>query len=149
MTPEPLDLLHGGAPQQIASYPVETDAGLALFDVGATTTLPALEAALTERGLSLADVSHLLLSHIHLDHAGAAGVIVRRHPHIQVHVSEIGAPHLVDPSRLDAFVAGLSSRDVPITEPWTSPLWHHPLYFLVALLCLTAEWGLRRVNGLA
>ncbi len=37
----------------------------------------------------------------------------------------------------------------PITEPWTSPLWHNPLYFLVAIACLAAEWGLRRVNGLA
>ena len=45
--------------------------------------------------------SHLLLSHIHLDHAGAAGVLVRKHPGLQVHVSEIGAPHLVDPSRLE------------------------------------------------
>jgi glyoxylase-like metal-dependent hydrolase (beta-lactamase superfamily II) len=42
-----------------------------------------------------------LLSHIHLDHAGAAGVVVRKHPELQVHVSEIGAPHLVDPTRLE------------------------------------------------
>ena len=50
----------------------------------------------------LTDLRHLLLSHIHLDHAGAAGVLVREHPALQVHVSEIGAPHLVDPSKLDA-----------------------------------------------
>jgi hypothetical protein len=56
---------------------------------------------------------------------------------------------IVDGARLDSFVASLASRDAPITEPWTSPLWHHPLYFLVAIACLTAEWGLRRVNGLA
>jgi uncharacterized membrane protein len=56
---------------------------------------------------------------------------------------------LVDGARLDSFVAGLPSRHAPITEPWTSPLWHHPLYFLVAIACLAAEWGLRRVNGLA
>ena len=60
-----------------------------------------LEAALAERGLTLADVSHLLLSHIHLDHAGAAGVLVRKHPGLQVHVSEVGAPHLVDPTKLE------------------------------------------------
>jgi len=42
----------------------------------------------------------LLLTHIHLDHAGAAGVLVRRFPRLRVYVSEIGAPHLVDPSRL-------------------------------------------------
>lgn len=56
---------------------------------------------------------------------------------------------LVDGDRLPSFVAGLSSRSAPITEPWISPLWHQPLYFLIAISCLTAEWGLRRVNGLA
>jgi glyoxylase-like metal-dependent hydrolase (beta-lactamase superfamily II) len=50
----------------------------------------------------LYDVRHLLLSHVHLDHAGAAGVLVREHPGLHVHVSGIGAPHLVDPSRLEA-----------------------------------------------
>lgn len=56
---------------------------------------------------------------------------------------------VVDSRQLGAFVSSLSRRDVPITEPWTSPLWHQPIYFLVAITCLTAEWGLRRVNGLA
>jgi uncharacterized membrane protein len=56
---------------------------------------------------------------------------------------------VVTPDRLDGFVAGLSARDVPITEPWTSPLWHQPAYFLAAIACLAAEWGLRRVHGLA
>jgi hypothetical protein len=64
-------------------------------------------------------------------------------------IAERTGGELVDGSRLDSFVASLSSRDAPITEPWTSPLWHHPLYFLVAIACLSAEWGLRRVNGLA
>jgi glyoxylase-like metal-dependent hydrolase (beta-lactamase superfamily II) len=44
----------------------------------------------------------LLLSHIHLDHAGAAGALVREHPGLTVHVSEVGLPHLVDPGRLEA-----------------------------------------------
>ncbi len=56
---------------------------------------------------------------------------------------------LVDGASLATFVAGLSARDAPITEPWTRPLWHHPIYFLFAIACLLAEWGLRRVNGLA
>jgi hypothetical protein len=56
---------------------------------------------------------------------------------------------LVDGDRLASFVAGLSARDAPITEPWISPLWHQPIYFLVAIACLSAEWGLRRINGLA
>ena len=56
---------------------------------------------------------------------------------------------LVDGDNLASFVASLSFRSAPITEPWTSPLWHNPLYFLIAIACLAAEWGLRRVNGLA
>ncbi|MDG3004347.1 glutamine amidotransferase [Paludisphaera mucosa] len=56
---------------------------------------------------------------------------------------------VIDGSRLDAFVAGLPARGAPISEPWTAPLWDHPLAFLIAIACLTAEWGLRRLNGLA
>ncbi len=101
MGPDPLDLMHQGADRVIGSYLLETDDGLALFDCGPSTCLPRLEAALLERGVELGDVRHLLLSHIHLDHAGAAGVLVREHPELLVHVSEIGAPHLADPSRLE------------------------------------------------
>ncbi len=102
MTAEPLDLLHCGDTRRIASYLVQTEDGLALFDCGPTSCLPALHDALHARGVELGDVKHLLLSHIHLDHAGAAGSLVREHPALTVHVSEIGAPHLVDPSRLEA-----------------------------------------------
>ena len=96
-----LDLNFGGRPQAVGVYIVDTDDGLALFDCGPTATLPALESGLAEHGLRIEDIRHLLLSHIHLDHAGAAGPLVRRHPGLTVWVSEIGAPHLVDPSRLD------------------------------------------------
>ena len=98
----PIDLHHQGVERVIGAYLVETSDGLAIFDCGPTSALPTLVAGLRERGVALADVRHLLLSHIHLDHAGAAGAIVREHPHLQVHVSAIGAPHLVDPSRLEA-----------------------------------------------
>jgi glyoxylase-like metal-dependent hydrolase (beta-lactamase superfamily II) len=97
----PVDLHFGGRPHAIGVYVVDTDDGPALFDTGPTSTLPALEAGLAERGTSLSEIRHLLLSHIHLDHAGAAGPIVRAHPHLTVWVSEVGAPHLADPSRLE------------------------------------------------
>jgi glyoxylase-like metal-dependent hydrolase (beta-lactamase superfamily II) len=100
--PDPLDLRHQGAERVIGAYLVETEDGPALFDCGPTTCIDGLETGLLERGLPLTDLRHLLLSHIHLDHAGAAGVLVRRHPGLQVHVSSVGAPHLVDPSRLEA-----------------------------------------------
>jgi glyoxylase-like metal-dependent hydrolase (beta-lactamase superfamily II) len=96
-----VDLHFGGRPHAIGVYVVETDDGLALFDCGPTSTLPALEDGLAAHGLAVEDIRHLLLSHIHLDHAGAAGPLVRRHPALTVWVSEIGAPHLVDPSRLE------------------------------------------------
>jgi glyoxylase-like metal-dependent hydrolase (beta-lactamase superfamily II) len=101
MTPTPIDLHHGGRERTIASYLLDTDDGPALFDCGPTTTIGALETGLAHHGLALHDVRHLLLSHIHLDHAGAAGVLVRMHPQLQVHVSEVGAPHLIDPARLE------------------------------------------------
>ncbi len=100
-TREPLDL-HHQRPQVIGSYLLETDDGPALFDCGPTTCIPYLKAGLAERGRDLTEVKHLLLSHIHLDHAGAAGVLVRENPWLHVHVSEIGAPHLVDPEKLEA-----------------------------------------------
>ena len=97
----PIDLRHRGAERVIGCYLLETDDGHALFDCGPTSDIDALTAGLADRGLELTDVRHLLLSHIHLDHAGAAGVLTREHPELQVHVSEVGAPHLIDPSRLE------------------------------------------------
>ena len=101
-TVAPIDLHHQGVERVIGAYLVETADGPAVFDCGPASALPVLEAGLHERGIELAGVRHLLLSHIHLDHAGAAGTIVRRHPDVQVHVSAVGAPHLVDPSKLEA-----------------------------------------------
>ena len=102
MPSEPLDLRHCWHERVIGSYLLETEVGPALFDCGPTTCIGELKARLADRGLELRDIRHLLLSHIHLDHAGAAGVLVREHPELTVHVSAIGAPHLVDPSRLES-----------------------------------------------
>jgi glyoxylase-like metal-dependent hydrolase (beta-lactamase superfamily II) len=100
VSPQLIDLHHQGE-KVVGCYLLETEDGLALNDCGPTSTLPALKDGLASLGLGLGDLRHLLLSHIHLDHAGAAGVLVREHPGLQVHVSEVGAPHLVDPSRLE------------------------------------------------
>jgi glyoxylase-like metal-dependent hydrolase (beta-lactamase superfamily II) len=121
---EPIDLGFLGFARAIGVYLLETPEGPALYDCGPATTLPALEAGLRERGLELTDVRHLLLSHIHFDHAGAAGSIVRENPELSVWVSEIGAPHLADPSRLERSARRLYGDDfdrlwgelVPIPE---------------------------------
>ena len=105
-----IDLLHLGRPQVIASYLLD-DAEPAIVDCGPSTCVDALEQGLAANGMSLQDVHHLVLTHIHLDHAGAAGLLVRKHPGLRVHVSGIGAPHLVDPSRLERSARRLYGED--------------------------------------
>jgi len=96
-----IDLLHLGHTRGTAVYLLEGDEP-AIVDCGPEVCIGGLKAGLAEHGLALADLRHIVLTHIHLDHAGAAGALVREHPGLQVHVSEIGAPHLVDPARLNA-----------------------------------------------
>ena len=95
-----IDLQFRGSPRVIASPLLSGPDGITLIDPGPTSCLPVLEAGLRDRGLSLRDVRALLLTHIHLDHAGAAGTILERVPGIRVYVHELGAPHLVDPAKL-------------------------------------------------
>jgi glyoxylase-like metal-dependent hydrolase (beta-lactamase superfamily II) len=110
LAPVLIDLRHLGRSRVIASYLLAGDEPV-LVDCGPASCLDALEAGLGEEGVSLEDLRHLLLTHIHLDHAGAAGALVRRNPGLQVYVSEIGAPHLVDPSRLEASARRLYGDD--------------------------------------
>jgi glyoxylase-like metal-dependent hydrolase (beta-lactamase superfamily II) len=102
MGPDLLDLHHQDAERVIGCYVLDTEEGPALFDCGPSSSLETLRQGLRQRGHDVSDLRHLLLSHIHLDHAGAAGVLVRQNPRLQVHVSASGAPHLVDPTRLEA-----------------------------------------------
>jgi len=91
-----------GVPGVIATAVLEGASGIALIDPGPASDLPALEADLAAGGLALDDVEAVLLTHIHLDHAGAAGTIVRRRPGCRVFVHERGARHLTVPERLIA-----------------------------------------------
>jgi len=95
-----VDLLFLGRSKAIATGVIQSAGGVALVDPGPTTCLPTLELALQQQGIRWADVRHILLTHIHLDHGGATGTIVSKHPHIGVFVHERGAGHLVDPSKL-------------------------------------------------
>ena len=101
------DLLHRGRPRVIATAVVQSAAGVALVDPGPTSCLETLRAALTAAGIAIADVRTLLLTHIHLDHAGATGSLLRENPDIAVYVHERGAPHMIDPSKLLASAARL------------------------------------------
>jgi len=95
-----LDLDYQGAPRLIATGVLETDEGLLLVDPGPTVALDTLKRKLRDEDVSLGDVHALLLTHIHLDHAGAAGSLVREQPDVQVYVHERGARHVVNPERL-------------------------------------------------
>jgi glyoxylase-like metal-dependent hydrolase (beta-lactamase superfamily II) len=95
MAVAPIDLKHLDVERVIGVYVLETPHGPALFDCGPATCYEELRSR-----VDLSEIRHLLLSHIHLDHAGAAGHIVRDNPQIEVHVHAVGAPHLVDPTRL-------------------------------------------------
>jgi glyoxylase-like metal-dependent hydrolase (beta-lactamase superfamily II) len=108
--PALLDLRHLGRERVIGSYLLTGDEP-ALVDCGPASCAEALRDALAGHGLRVGDLRHLLLTHIHLDHAGAAGTLVREHPGLTVHVSEIGAPHLVDPSRLERSARRLYGDD--------------------------------------
>ena len=73
-----------------------------IVDPGPSTSLNGLERGLSELGVRLSDISHLLLTHVHLDHAGGTGHLVSRFPDLQVHVHIDAAPHIVDPEKLVA-----------------------------------------------
>ena len=97
--PLALDLHFLGAPHVLATGLLRTDDGVLLVDPGPSTALGALEAALEQAGHGWGDVRALLLTHIHLDHAGATGTLVREHG-VPVYVHHLGAKHLARPERL-------------------------------------------------
>jgi glyoxylase-like metal-dependent hydrolase (beta-lactamase superfamily II) len=93
-----LDLNFQGRKQAIAAYAIPHSSGLVLVECGPGSTLPSLQSALAKEGYSPADVTHVLLTHIHLDHAGAAGWLARQGADVYVH--PVGAPHMLNPEKL-------------------------------------------------
>ncbi|MGB7873745.1 MAG: MBL fold metallo-hydrolase [Anaerolineales bacterium] len=93
-----LDLNFQGRKQAIAAYLIPHSSGVVLVECGPGSTLSVLQSALAERGYSPADVTHVLLTHIHLDHAGAAGWLARQGTEVYVH--PVGAPHMLNPEKL-------------------------------------------------
>ena len=95
-----VDLNFQGLRRVIGTAVLPGPSGLALVDPGPTSTLAALESGLADQGHRLEDVRTLLLTHIHLDHAGATGTLLDRLPRAVACVHERGAPHLIDPAKL-------------------------------------------------
>ena len=98
--PHVIDLRFLGQANRIAAGVIGTPAGAVIVDPGPASCLPALLRGLAQVGLAPRDLHGLFLTHIHLDHGGAAGTIAREFPHVKVYVHGRGAPHLSDPARL-------------------------------------------------
>lgn len=107
-----LDLNFIGVPRIIATVVLHGPGGVALIDPGPSSTLPTLRAELDRAGIQMSDVRALALTHIHIDHAGASGTLVRENPGLRVYVHEKGAPHMIDPVRLVASAARLWGDDM-------------------------------------
>ncbi|HZR43060.1 MAG TPA: MBL fold metallo-hydrolase [Ktedonobacteraceae bacterium] len=89
-----------GEHEIVGSYLLAGKNELAIIDPGPGSTAEALLATLREAGFEPQDVTHLIATHIHLDHAGATGTLLHAMPQATVYVHSKGAPHLIDPSKL-------------------------------------------------
>ena len=89
-----------GRPRSIAAVLLESDGHRAILDPGPASTLPVLRQHLDARGLGVSDLNAILLTHIHLDHAGATGALIRENPNLEVYVHKAGMLHMADPAKL-------------------------------------------------
>ena len=97
-----IDTGFGDRPQFCAAYLVVHDGRAAFIDCGSNDSVPRLLAALEAQGLARDAVDWLVLTHVHLDHAGGAGTLMRALPNASLVVHPRGAPHMIDPSKLIA-----------------------------------------------
>lgn len=95
-----LDLRFQGRAGAIGAYLLTGDGDAVLVETGPGSTRETLEAMVGQAGLSMRDISRLVVTHIHLDHAGAAGLLMRDYPHLRLSVHEQAAPFLVSVERL-------------------------------------------------
>src|SRR5829696_8949063 len=91
-----------GAPGVIASYLIVDGDALTLVEAGPASTVDTLLAGVRQAGFDPERIERIVVTHIHLDHAGAAGTLLRRLPRARLFVHPVGAPHLVDPAKLIA-----------------------------------------------
>jgi len=99
-----IDTLLGGWQRVTAGYLIEGTAPV-LVETGSQTSVPVVLEALATLGLGPADLAGVVVTHIHLDHAGGVGDVARAYPNATVYVHEKGARHLADPTRLIASAA--------------------------------------------
>lgn len=97
-----IDLCYLDQPGVIAAFLLRGAGEAALIETGPSSTLDTLLAALDGAGVAPESLRHLLVTHVHLDHAGASGSLLKRFPNAAVYAHELGVPHLLDPSKLVA-----------------------------------------------
>jgi len=107
-----LDNLWTGRPHTIAAALLESDGRRAIVDPGPGSTLETLGQNLQAHEIGVGDLDAILLTHIHLDHAGATGALVRENPRLAVYVHKNGAKHMIDPSKLLASAQRLWPNDL-------------------------------------
>lgn len=91
-----------GEPEIVGSYLIAGNNELAIIDPGPESVLDSLLDAIREAGFDPQDVTHILATHVHLDHAGSCGTLARQLPKAQVYAHSKGAPHLLDTSKVVA-----------------------------------------------
>jgi glyoxylase-like metal-dependent hydrolase (beta-lactamase superfamily II) len=89
-------------PLQDASHLIVEDGRAAFVDTGVNSSVPLLLDALAQQDLDAGDVEHVFLTHVHLDHAGGAGLLMQKLPNATCVIHPYGAPHMIDPARLVA-----------------------------------------------
>lgn len=97
-----LDHHFRGSPGVIASYLIADGDALTLIETGPASTMETLLAGVRQAGFDPDQIGDIIVTHIHLDHAGGAGALLRRLPRARLHVHPIGAPHMIDPAKLMA-----------------------------------------------
>jgi len=100
-------------PQMAACYLLETDSAVAIIEAGNNDSTERIIKVLKSRGRDVAEVSHVIVTHVHLDHTGGAGKLMQELPNASLLVHPRGARHVIDPSRLEA-----SARAVYGDEPF-------------------------------
>ncbi len=97
---ETIDLSFMGEREIIASFLITGDSSAAIVETGPTSCMEELLRGLKGHGVAPEDVAQVLLTHVHLDHAGASGNLVEVLPNATFYVHEVGYPHMADPSKL-------------------------------------------------
>ena len=105
-----LDLNFLGIDHAIASFLIETSQGPVLIETGPHSTFESLEENVREKGFKLDEIKHVFLTHIHLDHAGAAWAMAEKGATIYLH--PFGQKHMADPSKLMASAKMIYKEDM-------------------------------------